>query len=348
VRFGVGILYKGASNISDMKPIGTTQAVGGGRGGRGGGGGDDFGGGGDGGFGRGAGGFDGGFGGGGGQGGGLIAKYAGELGSGIITSFEERVKNGAFGVVLRNAPQAGRQGGGFGGGDGGIGGAGGGRFGSGPPGINGGGGGFDDEGGDDFGGGGGGAAGRAITRGITLLGLGSHRELLKKAKKEGVDVLAVFEVTVKVNIKNGLVTNEAKVVLIEVSKGTKLHTTTKLNNFKVQNNRKAGREDGISKEIEKLFAVIDAELTMSNPPAAVNREVIARRVASLVSLKTDDMLPVLTEIRFWHRRNLLDDDGLTKAFSDILTPEIGEQLANGSEDERKAIVKRWLPVGDDG
>ncbi len=355
VRFGAGVVYKGPGNISDMKPIGTTQQVESRsrRSGRGGG--DDDGFGGDGGFGGRPGGPGGGFGdegdfggGGGGRSGGLIAKYAGELGTGIVTKFEERVKNGAFGVVLKDAPQSGR--GGYQGGDGGIGGGGDDFGGGGPGGFPGGRGGgfpggeegFGGEGG--FGGDGGSAAGGG-TRGMTIVGLGSQQELINKAKKEGLDVLAVFEVTVTKNTRTGLVINDTKVVLFDVAKGEKLHIGKKLNNFKVQNSRKAGKDDGIAKELEKLFTYIDAELTMSPTPDVMTSEIIAKRVTSLVGLKTDNLLPVLTEIRFWHRRNLLDDDGLKKAFSDMLSPEIGEQLATGTEDERKAIVKRWLPAG---
>ncbi len=373
VRFGAGVALKSPPNISDVKPIGSTQQLPqrGARGQRGGGGGDDFGGGGEG-FGGGPapggpGGFggEGGggdlFGGGGARSGGLIAKYAGDLGSNMVKAFQERVNRGAFGAVLKDAPKAGRGRGGFQGGDGGY--AGGEGFGADPagpgeapglsagPGAPGSDGGFAGEGGGYGGGDGGGfgdgrASGIEDARGMTILGVGPERELVNKAKKEGLDVLFLFEVSVKVNPKTRLVTNDTKVVLIDVAKGGRIHTGKLLNNFKVQKARSESKEDGISKEIDKLFEFIDANLTMSPPPSILNSGHITKRVASLVSTKPDDILPVLTEIRFWHRRNLLDDEGLTAAFSQMLSPEIGEQLATGSEDERKAIVKRWLPASD--
>ena len=114
----------------------------------------------------------------------------------------------------------------------------------------------------------------------------------------------------------------------------------------VQKARAESKDDGVAKEIESLFEFIDANLIMSPIPSALTSEHIAKRVASLVASKPDDMLPVLTEIRFWNRKSLLDDDGLTAAFSAMLSPEIGAQLATGTEDERKEIVKRWLPAGD--
>ena len=379
VRFGAGVALKSPPNISDVKPIGSTQQLPqrGARGQRGGGGGEDFGGGGEGfggglatpgGFGgEGGGGGDLYGGGGGARSGGLIAKYAGDLGSNMVKAFQERVNRGAFGAVLKDAPKAGRGRGGFQGGDGGY--AGGEGFGADPagpgeaPGLSGGpgapgapgapgsDGGFAGEGGGYGGGDGGGfgdgpASGSAVARGMTILGVGPERELVNKAKKEGLDVLVLFEVSVKVNPKTRLVTNDTKVVLIDVAKGGRLHTGKLLNNFKVQKARSESKEDGISKEIDKLFEFIDANLTMVPPPSILNSGHITKRVASLVSTKPDDILPVLTEIRFWHRRNLLDDEGLTAAFSQMLSPEIGEQLATGSEDERKAIVKRWLPATD--
>lgn len=176
--------------------------------------------------------------------------------------------------------------------------------------------------------------------------MGTERELLDKARKDGVDVLALFEVAVKVNPKTALITNDTKMVLIDVAKGARLHTGKLMNNFKVQKARADSKDDGVAKEIESLFEFIDANLIMSPIPSALTSEHIAKRVASLVASKPDDMLPVLTEIRFWNRKSLLDDDGLTAAFSAMLSPEIGAQLATGTEDERKEIVKRWLPAGD--
>ena len=364
VRFGAGVSLKSPPNVTDVKAIGTTQKLperrsrGGQRGG-GEGIGGAIGGIGEGGIGGGEGslGGIGGFGGGGGraQSGDLITKYAGDLGSALVKEFATRVNRGAFGAVLKDAPKAG---GGRGRGQGGYGGGGAG-FASGADGAAGLDGDFGDPGGAGaglagglgFGGGeeggfaGGQAAASASTRGITMLGVGPERELVKKAKEQGVDVMVLFDVTVKVNTKTGLVNNDTKVILIDVAKRARLHTGRPLNNFKVQNARSASKEDGISKEIDKMFEFIDNNLTMGPPPSQLTSAHITARVANLVSSKPIDPLPVLTEIRFWHRRNLLDDDALTAAFSQMLSPEIGEQLATGTEDERKAIVKRWLPAG---
>ena len=157
-------------------------------------------------------------------------------------------------------------------------------------------------------------------------------------------MLALFEVSVKVNTKTNLVTNDTKIVLIDVAKGGRLYAGKLMNNFKVQKARAENKDDGVQKEIESLFAYIDESLTMCPPPDVLNSELIKKRVASLVGRKTEDPLPVLTEIRYWHRRNLLDDEGLAAAFSAMLSPEIGARLATGSEEERQAIVKRWLPA----
>jgi len=344
VRFAAGVEFKGPPNLTDVKPIGSTQALPtrNQRGDTGGGGGPGFGAGAPGGPGF---GNEGGFGGGGRDDGGVITQFAGDLGAGLVKEFETRVNRGDFGTVLKDAPKAGGRGAGSqGGGPGGYPGGPGMEGGPGLAGAPGGPAGFAGPGFE--GGQGGQSASAASMRGMTILGVGDERELVVKAKEHGADVLALFEVSVKPNVKTGLVSNDTKIVLIDVAKGARLYTGRLLNNFKVQKARADSKDDGIEKEIASVFEHIDANLTMSPMPNGLTSEHITKRVASLIASKPDNLLPVLTEIRYWHRQNLLDDDGLTAAFSQLVSADVGPQLATGTEDERKEIVKRWLPADE--
>ena len=67
------------------------------------------------------------------------------------------------------------------------------------------------------------------------------------------------------------------------------------------------------------------------------------RVSSLATAKHEMVLPVLVEIRFWQRKNLLSEDELVQAYKQLLGEEAGQQLATGDEETKKKIVAKWLP-----
>ena len=341
VRWGVGFVVTAPPNIgNDPKPVGSEQKLptrGGGRGGGGGdegyvgGGGEDVGGG----------------GGGGGSQGSLLSKGAGELGDKLLAAYTESVMSGDFGQVLKNAAESGsggnRQNTGGGGGptyggdegesygaDGGIGGP---------------------------GGSGGNVGGRApggsaksdatevtqIVPGLSMLGIGTQKELVERAREDGIDAMVIINMKLSKNKKNGLITNESTLSLVDAKTQKKLHTTKKFNNIAIQIARTEGKEDGVDRGLAGLFKAIDTNFKMTDLPAGLNAQVAAKRVAALAAVKHDNPLPILAEARMYHTKGMLEESALFAAYEQILGVEFGRLLATGEEEDKKKVLRQWLP-----
>lgn len=371
VRFGTGIQLTAPPNSGDPKAIGTEQQMpergsrrrgGGGEAGFGGAGGLA----GPGGAGAGPGGIPGGIGGeaampggfggeGGGQSKGInptIGKYTGDLGEKLFAAYKQRLLRGDYGDVLKKAASAAPAQ--SGGGQGGYGAAGGaamaGFAGGGPggpggiPGVG------PPDGGAGYGGGGGDdtaneVAASQIIPGLTMLGVGSQKDLLAKAKEEDLDVLVLFVVTVKPpNPKTNLIINETTASLLDARTGKKLYNGKKFRNTDVQNDRKNGKDDGLDKEVAKMFAYVDANLKLTDLPASLDSKGVLNRLRSLLKQpNSENPLPVLAEIRMYNAKGLLSEKNLGVAYKEILGVDRARKLATGVEADKQSAIARWLP-----
>lgn len=340
VRWGVGVQITPDSYKGNVWPVGTSQQFPGTRtrGGGGGGGGGSYGG--EGSMPTGE------YGGGPGAAGGgnvsaLFNRFSGELGERFLNEFQTRVFDGQFGQILRDAPAAGsrRGAGGYGGeyGEGGM-------YGGSMP--------YGSSEGPGYGpgmAGGGGARPQApgaavpITTGLCFLGVEPQDRLLTKAAREGLQVLLLVNVDVQVNVKTKVVNNDTELVLFDVAKKIPLHSTAKFNNVKIQNNRQGSKKDGVQDEFNKLFKYVDDNLTVLPVPSAIKPEHVQGRVSSLLAAKHDNLLPVLVEIRYWQRQNMLTEEEMVAAFKQLLGEENGNQLATGDEETRKKLLEKYLP-----
>ena len=180
---------------------------------------------------------------------------------------------------------------------------------------------------------------------MIYLGVGRQDDLLLKAAREGIPVLALFNVEVKFNVKTNLVTNETELILFDVAKKAKLDraSTGKFNNLKVQSDRTNNKDDGLQKAFADFFKVVDETLVVSPFPSGLKPEHVKGRVSSLATAKHEMVLPVLVEIRYWQRKNMLSEEELVQAYKQLLGEEAGQQLATGDEETKKKIVEKWLP-----
>jgi len=289
----------------------------------------------------------------GGGSGSLLSKGAGELGDKLAAAYTERVMRGDFGEVLKQAMESksgGNQGNAGGDGSAGYGAEGGAGFGAnrmaaGAGGLGGAGG---------VGGGGGAAATKSVTQlipGLSMIGIGTQKELIERAREDGIDVVVIIDVKLSVNTKNNLVTNDTTLALFDAKTQQKLLTSDKkpistkaFNNIAIQKARSEGKEDGVDQELEKLFAAIDANLIMTDIPAALTAEIVTKRIASLIAEKRDNPLPVLAEARMYYAKGLLEESALFTAYEQILGVDSGRLLATGTEEDKKKALDRWLPA----
>ncbi|MEO8495006.1 MAG: hypothetical protein ABI614_08040 [Planctomycetota bacterium] len=327
VRWGVGFIVTAPRNFNgDPKPVGSEQKLptregkkgGGNEGYVGGGGAGDYG---------------------GGQVGGgnsLLAKGAGELGEKLAAAYTLRLMQGDFGEVLKKAME-----GKSGGNQGDSGGAGAAGYGaaSGAMPMSG------AVGGGEGGGGGAAAAATQVTQimpGLSMLGIGTQKELIDRAREDDIDAVVILDVKLRVN-PEGLVTNETTIMLLEAKTQKKFYTTKKFNNITIQKARAEDKEDGVDEELEKLFEAIDANLKMADLPDALNAELVTKRVASLTAEKHDNPLPALAEVQMYHTKGLLEENALFAAYEQLLSVDAGRLLATGTEEDKKKALEPWLP-----
>jgi len=240
-----------------------------------------------------------------------LERFTGELGRRVVEGLRERIERGDFGLVLKEA------GAGYNAGM--------------PRGMRGGGGMQN-----------GGNTGQ-LSPGVTLIGEGSAKDLVKMAEQAGIDVLFVFKVTVSPVRQTNQVSNKTEIQLYNVADPKKPFETGELANLLVQAKRASGRgSDPVDELMEKLFKEIDQKWRLAALPALQPEQVLGR-IAALLEQSHQNPLPVLAEIRMYHTRRLLQDDHLLIAYQRKTNEQTGSVLATGTEENRKQAIKPWLP-----
>ncbi len=355
LRFAVAVNLDAPSTLTDVKPIGVEQGGGGGGGG-----------------------FGGSISAGRGRGGATQTRkrsfesLTGEFGSSVAAAFMTRWSEGKMGTMLNEieavedepAPAGGMGGyggsygsGGYGSGEGagvsapglagGYGGEdGGGGFGN--PGYGGEGGGYGDEGS-------GGSAvatietgptfpGEALLPGLLYLGEGDVNEIKERASDAQVDAVFLFEIEASRNNRNGLVNNATRVRIMTPA-GDVIGSSRTLKNTEVQMARARGNDDGLEKNVERLFMAFDKELALA-PMPTVPAAAAQGRMALILS---DDSIPALQkmfEARLYHSMSALTDEELSMAYQIVLDGNEGQSLAAGTPDDKQLVIEMALEKMD--
>jgi hypothetical protein len=193
---------------------------------------------------------------------------------------------------------------------------------------------------------------RSLMVGVTFLGEGDSDELIETAQDEGIDALALFDVDIDINVRNGVLTNKTRIVIYDVAADQVIARSPLLNNVKIQLRRSDPRyadEDPVNDALDDLFEdLIDKEsesclVVADEMPEGLLPEHVKGRVNSLVGGEQLNRLPMLAEIKMWHERGLLDDEAFTQAFQTVLGEMEGAKLAEGKPSERRSVVEQLIP-----
>ena len=271
----------------------------------------------------------------------VLKQMTGELGQKMVDGLRQRIAQGDFGqvlVVTGAAPSRSR--GGYGGGmESGYGG----DMESG----------YGDEEESGYGGGYSQPMGRGrggnqqkgpsqLAPGAVMLGVGNIKDLKTVAGKYEVDVLCVFNVALKPNLKIGTTINETTIAIYNMADGKETYESKKLNNIAVQVARQGGKPDNVDKEIEDLFEHIDSTWKLGPMPALTEEGVLAR-LRPVITEPQENPLPILAEIRMYKTRSLLNDQFFAIAYKSVLGDQQAAILATGTEDQKKEAISQWLP-----
>lgn len=286
-----------------------------------------------------------------------LAFFAGELGSKLVSGIESRVKKGAFGKPLETASKApavaAGAAAGFAGAPGFPGAPGGppmgmvppgGAPGGFPPGMAPPGGAFPGmmPGAPGAGGAGVGAKGNQLAIGLTMVGEGSQRELIDRAKKEGVDIL--FIVAVEVRAAGDTVINKTKINVYSMAKKEVAFGGNTLTNTTVEKAREEKRgEDPVDAEMNRLFAFVDEQYQAQALPETATADKLDKYVAKLAEAKVEDPLPTLVELRFYYDRKLITTERLTQIAQAVAGGEAGSAVGAGNVELILTALEKWLP-----
>jgi cytochrome c len=179
-----------------------------------------------------------------------------------------------------------------------------------------------------------------LTPGLTFLGTATTKELQRKAEKEGFDVLIVFEVKVSQNKRSNMISNTCRAKAFATGEGKVLSSSKELNNLEVQ---KKSVDEEVEKALNPFMARLKEAIAVKDIPPAITADIIkSKRLASLTSDKAIPVLDSLTELKFWRYKQFLNDEELEAAFGAILSPADAKKLVSGSEDERIAVMKKFV------
>ena len=304
--------------------------------------------------------------------------YTGELGKKIVERLNmRRLEGGGFygqflkDVAFQYNPEAG--GGGGGGGYGGYSPMGGAGFDPSGAGVgSGGGAGFDPMGAGVGSGGGGGDYGapgsgnpyggqggnpsaqrsadtNQLIPGVVWLGRGRRTEMLETARARGLDGLILIETKISVIPKNGLESNITKIYLMnvhatEAKEQMKYQTRSSLKNVPVWQAIQQGKQNPIETELDRIFPeVADVEFKLGALPSLQPDQAKAR-VSKVATSTPVNVLPVLAEVKYFHKVDLINDADLMSAYENLLgDAEAAKALASGQAQEREQAINAWLP-----
>jgi hypothetical protein len=254
-----------------------------------------------------------------------VKQLTGELGEKIVEQFTLRLERGDYGDVLKTPPAAPAGGGATAyGGQYGESGYEGGYDGGTQPGVP-------------------NQGPRSIVPGVTLIDIGSTKDLVAKAKQAGVDVLCVFKIAIVLNPRAQLVINNTSLLIVDVATGKEVFSTKPLNNIEVQKDRMEGKPDDVAKALIAMFEHVDQTWKLGPVPAMEPQQVLTRIGAILNEGPGASPLPALAEVRMYHSRGLLQDNHLELAYQRLLGDEQAARvLATGTEEEKRAVIEKYM------
>jgi hypothetical protein len=183
--------------------------------------------------------------------------------------------------------------------------------------------------------------GSTPTPGTIFIGTGKQSELLKEATDLGVDGLFLFDVKAAPKRRGGIIENSTKLRFLTLD-GKTVAATSALVNIDIERAKMRGQEDdSLSKNIDRFFTVFDDKVNLSGLPA-LKPEHAHDRIRTLLADPTASDLVKMFEARLYRSMDLLTADELAKIYQIVLRGNEGLALAQGTLEDRKMILNQVL------
>jgi hypothetical protein len=184
-------------------------------------------------------------------------------------------------------------------------------------------------------------AGQSLAVGMMYLGDGSRKEIEEKFAESGADILFLFDVDAKSNARTRIVTNKTTVRVLD-SAGETVGASRQLVNTDVEKNRLREKDDGLETNIERLFGLVDREVSVIPMPNSMQASHAQSRMAAILSDGSVTPLRKMFEARLYHSMGLLTAEELSMAYQIVMEGNEGESLALGSDEDRQFVIQNAL------
>ena len=161
-----------------------------------------------------------------------------------------------------------------------------------------------------------------IAPGFVWLGAGALKDLEKRAGEQNVDLLVIYDVTVKPARTASFANNTTKFRVVAVKAREVVFSSPQLNNLKALEERKLNKaKDMVDVEVERAMTAIEAKFKATEIPAGLKPEHVLSRISALGADPEADMLASLVEARFYSAKGLLPENDFKQFAASMLTAE---------------------------
>ncbi|HMO14185.1 MAG TPA: hypothetical protein PKD64_07605 [Pirellulaceae bacterium] len=184
-----------------------------------------------------------------------------------------------------------------------------------------------------------------IHPGVSLVGVDNLKEILRKAKGMGIDVVAVFEVDVKHSSRTSTTTNSTRLSIYSAKNGDLIKKGKALTVANVAKGRADSRkEDPVELALDDLFGpYLDEEWRGKEFPKSLKKEHVDRRIETLIESKPNNPLPTMVEIQQYFVMDFIDRFELLNAFEALVGSSVAKDLIEGNEQAKRRALVKWLP-----
>ena len=184
-----------------------------------------------------------------------------------------------------------------------------------------------------------------IRPGVMLIGVGSKKGLIERAKAANLDALITFNVKVTTSRRGNPPTSTTSIKILDLKgDNEQMFSSRSLKDTMVQEKVDDG-DDPVGNEIERLFSVLDEQFTAESLPSAINEDNVKKRIGRLLKTSGENPLPAAVEIVAFYEKRLLSEDLAKTAMSRLFKSDDAHSLIVGDSDQRLAFLSKWLPEG---
>lgn len=179
--------------------------------------------------------------------------------------------------------------------------------------------------------------GQTLANGLIYIGKGKINELFKKSVEMGADGVFLFDVTSTKNNRTNLVTTDTRLRFLLIS-GKVVATASKfLNNREIERLSTQSKDSGeVQKQVDQIFSRMDQVLAMESVPK-MSESAALKHLHGLVHSEASP-LQIMAQARLFQSKGIITSDQLSMLYQIVLEGNEGIALASGTEADRRLVL----------